>query len=350
MADNITGAFIRGRSWEERLGSKRQIDLWDEQQRGLVLRISKGKGEEDETFTWCVVYRNGRGQKRRWGLGRWPDLDYKDARNLATQMQGDIARGIDPVERRREQQAEQRQQQTVADLAKLYLEEHCASCKRPSSTRTDRLMLENVVVPNIGRKRAALVTRDDIAWLLKQVENGGDKNKRRGNRVRSNRVRSVISSMFSYAVEERMLPANPALGLGRRHKEYPRDRRLGPDEIKKLWEVLGEGDVADQYRLMLLTAQRPGEVAHMEWHEIDLRAGWWTIPGDKAKNHQDHRVALGPEALAILQRRNPQRTGFVFPSAAKDRSIPSWRQAKIEKACGFVKPWQPGISGARPLR
>lgn len=341
MADNITGAFIKGRSWEERLGSKRQIDLWDEQQRGLVLRISKGKSDEGETFTWCVVYRNRRGQKRRWGLGRWPDLDYKDARNLAAQVQGDIARGTDPVERKRKEADERRQQQTVADLAKLYLEEHCASCKRPSSTRTDRLMLDNVVLPEIGRKRAALVTRDDIAWLLKQVENGGDKNKRRGNRVRSNRVRSVISSMFSYAVEERMLPANPVLGLGRRHKEYPRDRRLGPGEIKKLWEVLGEGDVADQYRLMLLTAQRPGEVARMEWHEIDPRGGWWTIPGDKAKNHQDHRVALGPQASAILQRRNPQRTGFVFPSAAKDRSIPSWRQAKIEEACDFVKPWQP---------
>ncbi len=138
-----------------------------------------------------------------------------------------------------------------------------------------------------------------------------------------------------------MLTVNPAGALGRRHKEYPRDRRLGPDEIKKLWEVLGEGDVADQYRLMLLTAQRPGEVARMEWHEVDLRAGWWTIPADKAKNHQDHRVALGPQATAILQRRSPQRTGFVFPNAAKHRSIPSWRQAKIEEACDFVKPWQP---------
>ena len=180
-----------------------------------MLRISKGKGEEDETFTWCVVYRNGRGQKRRWGLGRWPDLDYKDARNLATQMQGDIARGIDPVERRREQQAETAGNSRPSPISRnLISKSTVRSCKRPSSTRTDRLMLENVVVPNIGRKRAALVTRDDIAWLLKQVENGGDKNKCCGNRVRSNRVRSVISSMFSYAVEERMLPANPALWPG----------------------------------------------------------------------------------------------------------------------------------------
>jgi integrase len=343
MADNITGAFIRARSWQARLGSKRQIDLWDEQ-RGLVLRVSKAKSEdreqEGETFTWCVVYRNKRGQKRRWGLGRWPDLDYKDARNLAAQVQGDIARGIDPVERKRDEMAERRQRQTVADLAKLYIEEHCASCKRPSSTRTDKLMLDADVLPVIGRKRAADITREDIAWLLKQVENRGNK-ERRGNRVRSNRVRSVISSMFTYGVEERFIPANPAAGLGRRHKEYPRERRLNDDEIRKLWEVLGEGDVADQYRLMLLTAQRPGEVARVEWHEIDLRGAWWTIPGDKSKNHQAHRIALGPQALEILQHRNPQRTGYVFPKAAKDRSIPSWRQAKIEEACGFAMPWQP---------
>jgi integrase len=339
MADNLTSAFIKGRTWQTRLEGKRQIDLWDEK-RGLVLRISKGKDGKNETLTWCVVYRNRRGQKRRWGLGRWPDLDYKAARNLAAQVQGDIARGVDPVERRHKEVEERRQRQTVADLAKLYLEEHCAIHKRPSSTRTDKLMLENIVLEEIGHKRAADITRDDLAWLLKQVESRGDK-ERRGNRVRSNRVRSVLSAMFNYAVEERMLTTNPAAALGRRHKEYPRDRRLWPDEIKKLWEVLGEGDVADQYRLMLLTAQRPGEVARMEWHEVDLRAGWWTIPADKAKNHQDHRVALGPQAIAILQRRSPQRTGFVFPNAAKHRSIPSWRQAKIEEACDFVKPWQP---------
>jgi len=333
----LTKTFIESRAREEMMRGQRQRDFWDEDERGLVLRVSQGG---DETFTWYVVYRNSRGQKRRWKLGRWPDLEPRDARNLAAQVKGEIAKGTDPVERRRQEVEERRQQQTVADLAKFYMEEHCELRKRPSSVRTDRLMLENVVLPELGHKRARDITRDDIAWLLKQVENRGDK-RRRGNRVRANRVRSVISSMFNFAVEERMLSTNPAQALGRRHREYSRDRRLGDDEIRKLWEVLGEGDVADQYRLMLLTAQRPGEVAQMEWHEVDLRGGWWTIPADKAKNHQDHRVALGSQALAILQRRNPQRTGFVFPNAAKHRSIPSWRQAKIEQACDFVKPWQP---------
>ena len=347
MADDITAAFIKGRSWEAKLEGKRQLDLWDEQQRGLVLRVSKARDGENETFTWCVVYRNRRGQKRRWGLGRWPDLGPKDARNLAAQVQGDLARGIDPVERRREQQAEQRQQQSVADLAKLYLDEHCVGCKRPSSTRTDRLMLEADVLPVIGRKRAALVTRDDIAWLLKQVENRGDK-KRRGNRVRSNRVRSVISSMFAYAVEERMLSANPALGLGRRHTEYPRERRLNDDEIKKLWEVLGEGDVADQYRLMLLTAQRPGEVARMEWHEVDLRGAWWTIPGDKSKNHQAHRVALARRGSLSYSIGNLSELDLSSPAQRKIEAYRAGVRQKLRKPATSLQHGSRATCAERP--
>lgn len=341
MADSITNTFIKGRSWAPRLGDKRQVDLQDEQH-GLILRVSRSRSGK-ETFTWCVIYRNKRGQKRRWGLGRWPDLDYKDARKLAARIQGDIASDIDPVQRRRDEIAERlrKQQQglTVGKLAEMYLTEGCGH-KREGSIRTDRLMLAKEVLPVIGFKRATDVTTEDISVLLKQIVLRGSDEVGRHNHVRSNRVRSVIGSIFTYAVEERMVTANPVGGLGRRKREFPRARRLNEDEIKKLWEVLGEGDVADQYRLMILTAQRPGEVARMEWQDLDLR-GWWTIPEAKSKNHTERRVALGPMALEILQRRNPQRIGYVFPKAAKHRSIPSWRQAKINEACGFVKPWQP---------
>lgn len=44
--------------------------------------------------------------------------------------------------------------------------------------------------------------------------------------------------------------------------------------------------------LQLVTAQRKGEILGAEWSEIDLEAGWWTIPEDKAKNGIQHRVPL----------------------------------------------------------
>jgi integrase len=32
----------------------------------------------------------------------------------------------------------------------------------------------------------------------------------------------------------------------------------------------------------------------MRWRDVDLEAGWWTIPGEYAKNGRAHRVPLGP--------------------------------------------------------
>ena len=59
----------------------------------------------------------------------------------------------------------------------------------------------------------------------------------------------------------------------------------------------------DVFLVMLLTAQRCGEVCQMQWREVDLVTGWWMIPGDVSKNHDPHRVPLTSMVLEILERR-----------------------------------------------
>jgi integrase len=39
----------------------------------------------------------------------------------------------------------------------------------------------------------------------------------------------------------------------------------------------------------------------MRWRDVDLEVGWWTIPGEVAKNGRAHRVPLVPEAIAIIK-------------------------------------------------
>lgn len=41
----------------------------------------------------------------------------------------------------------------------------------------------------------------------------------------------------------------------------------------------------------------------MQWREVDLATGWWTIPGDVSKNHDPHRVPSTAPVLEVLQRR-----------------------------------------------
>ena len=73
--------------------------------------------------------------------------------------------------------------------------------------------------------------------------------------------------------------------------------------------------VARGLQLILLTAQRGGEVFTMRWDDVDEASGWWTIPGERTKNGEAHRVPLTTRALALLREARedgPGDNGWVF--------------------------------------
>src|SRR5262249_11760767 len=51
----------------------------------------------------------------------------------------------------------------------------------------------------------------------------------------------------------------------------------------------------------ILTAARTGEVIGATWDEFDLKAKTWTIPADRMKAGQEHRVPLSDRAVDILR-------------------------------------------------
>ena len=70
------------------------------------------------------------------------------------------------------------------------------------------------------------------------------------------------------------------------------------------------------FKFLTLTATRSGEVRNATWDEIDLTAAIWTIPAERTKTAQEHRVPLSAGALAVLAVALPQSGGksLVFPS------------------------------------
>ncbi|MNY11788.1 Prophage CP4-57 integrase [compost metagenome] len=109
--------------------------------------------------------------------------------------------------------------------------------------------------------------------------------------------------------------------------EKASERALSNEEVRKVWaafEALPSTEpehkataetARDVLKLMLLTAQRGGEVKAMAWKDLDLEAGWWSIPSRSAKNNRSHRVPLSKTALDIIKAREAAAKGspWVFP-------------------------------------
>src|SRR5262249_23288380 len=139
----------------------------------------------------------------------------------------------------------------------------------------------------------ANVERRDIATVIAAVaDNAGT--------VTGNRVRTTLSTFFSWSMMHGLVEANPVIGT-MRNREHSRERVLEPSELAAIWNNLG--DDRDHYaaiiRLLALTGQRASEIADLRWSE--LRDGTIVLPGERTKNARVHVVPLSARSRAIIE-------------------------------------------------
>lgn len=281
-----------------------QIDYFDASLPGFYIRISPGGRK-----TFGVMYRHG-GRVRRMTFGTFPPLMLADARERAKEELRKAAKGEDPAA----QKAMDRKSDAFEALADAYLERYAKPKKK--SWKEDKRIIENKLNPAIGNITAKLVTRVQIRELLDGIATTAP--------IEANRTLATVRKIYNWALSQDLVESNPCHRISAPGIEHRRDRVLSQDEIKKLWEEFEKEThgVSATFKLRLITAQRGGEVFSVEWKELDLEHGWWTIPGEKSKNGLAHRVPLTPPAIRILmnvrekQMRSKRRkkSPWVFPA------------------------------------
>jgi integrase len=252
-----------------------------------------------------VFFRDKNGRQKRLTLGRFPAVTLADARELAREAQRSVAKGGDPVAEKRAA----REVLTFGALAERYIEDHAKPHKR--SWAEDQRQLDATLLPKWKNRPAADVTAEDLLTVLNAKVKAGAP-------VAANRVRALVSRIYTFGAEQRLvLPnVNPVLGVKKPTKEITRDRVLTDDEIRRLWEACATQNphVCAWFRLRLVTAQRGGELLQMRWHDIDARSHFWTIPAEFVKNAHGHRAYLNETARKILEDvPRDDRAVWVFP-------------------------------------
>lgn len=294
-----------------------RTELMDGAVPGLGIRVSPTGSK-----SWFLRY-GPQEARRRIVLGPYPALTLDAARNKARELVAGVKMSDrDPMAEREAARAARRQAETATfeALAAFYLEEHAKRRKRLRGWQEDERKLRVEVLPVWGSRPAAEIRRADVRSLLERIaeERGG---------VCANRTRALLSKVFSFGIEKERVEANPVYGVKKLYEEKPRERVLTEEELSILWPLLDrlQPTVAGAWRLILLTAQRPGEVLAMRWRDLerDSRGWWWNLPAELTKTHRAHRVPLSPQALAIVEALRPltESTGWVLASRADGKRL-----------------------------
>ncbi|MFG6594861.1 tyrosine-type recombinase/integrase [Sulfitobacter sp. 1A13368] len=273
--------------------------------------------------SWTVRYRAA-GKQRRMLLGDYPAIPLKEAREKAREIQSGVIEGDDPALARRKK----RDAPTIATLAEEWLGKHATGLKSFSAING---YMRNDVVPSLGDMKVADIRRRDFIEI---IEAKAEKTPRAAAQLLT-----YSRLLMDYATDRDMIPANPLAGLkpksikvaGKRDplKAVKRGRVLTDDEIAYFWanvEACGMHKLsALALKMILLTGQRPGEVAGMRDNEITGRL--WTIPADRrGKTETAHEVYLSDTALSLIdaakaelgrlqKRRSAPPSGHIFEAS-----------------------------------
>ena len=250
--------------------------------------------------SWAVRYRHDdktrKNPTRKLTLGPFPALDLKAARELGAKALRAAAEGRDPGQEKKQEKMKERGT-TVEDVVEQFLDRYARHNHSARTRKESERLLRLYVLSRWGGRRAGSVSRSEVRDML-------DRLMADGTPVLANRVHSAARKLFGWAVEQDIIPASPLAGLKAPAVERSRDRVLTDPELRRVWKAAGEttdpiyGAIV---RFLILTGQRRGEVAGMEWAELDLGNRLWNLPKERTKNGRAHIVPLSRLAVAILK-------------------------------------------------
>ena len=303
MAQHLTDATIKRLP----LPTKGNKIYYDSDVKGFGARITSGGAR---SFVLNYVTRGGR--ERRYTIGACSDWSTADARREAKRLRHLIDQGADPLA---DVEAE-RAAPTVAELCDRFEQEHLPR-KRESTAGDYGRMLANHIRPALGHLKVSEVTFTDIDALHRKLSKAG-------HPYAANRCVALLSKMFSLSARWRMRETNPCKGI-EKNLEHHRRRYLSGDELVRLVKALGEysdQQVANVFRLLLLTGARRGEALSARWADVDLGKGVWSKPAASTKQREDHQIPLSGPARQLLSEIRAAQSAkhrvlgtYVFPGA-----------------------------------
>lgn len=286
---------------------------------GLYIEITT-KGQK----WWRLKYSFERKEKRI-SLGVYPYVSLSEARNKREDLKKMIARGINPLEERKQAKKEvETEKVRVENTFKKVSEEYFEQIKKTKNLKERYYSqqigkMDNHVYPYLGDKSIVDITKADVRAVISILVD-------KGNKETALRVLLLLKNIFDFAEDREYVEFNVAARIKASNEigenkviHFPviiKDRPL-----KKLLLAIdaypGAFITKQALRIMPYVALRPYNIRFAEWDEIDLEKKVWTIEAEKMKMDDEFRLPL-PDTVIDILKETKKLTGdekFIFPSS-----------------------------------
>ncbi|WP_295635910.1 site-specific integrase [Novosphingobium sp.] len=277
-----------------------------------------------------------KGRSRDIGLGPAAGpgaVSLTKARDLADDLRRLVKAGIDPLQQRDQQAADEAAATQLAAIAGItfkasaeaYIAAHESGWRNDKHRYQWTATLKSYVYPTMGDIPVRDIETSHVMAVLEPIWQAKPETARR---VRG-RIETVLDAAKARGHRK---GENPARWRGHVDMMLPKAKRLSRGhhkalhyaEVPAFMAALRARDATAALALefAILTAARSGEVIGATWGEVDLDAAIWTVPADRMKAGKVHRVPLSPRAVEILQASKQLDSDYLFPGATSGKLSP----------------------------
>jgi integrase len=300
---------------------------------GLWLQVGPTGGK-----SWLHRYMLD-GKARAAGLGPYPLVSLKEARQKLLENQRKLLDKVDPLQER--QEAAQKRKLAAASTitfracATAYIKAHEAGWRNDKHRAQWGNTLETYVYPALGDLPIAAVDTGLVMQVLEPIWHDKPET--------ASRVRGRIESVLDWATARGYRQGdNPARWRGHIQNLLPAKTKVREVEHHKAvpYAELGdfmvalrqrEGVAARALEFVILTATRSGDVRGARWGDIDLGNKVWTVP--RTKTGKPHKVPLSDAALALLATL-PREGEYVFIGSRAGKPLSDMSLLAVMKRMG----------------
>ncbi len=294
-----------------------QITYWDAGVTGFGVRVSRGGSK---TFT--VMYGQDR---RRISIGRYPILSLSEARTAAKRLLAEATldkTGGKPVSL------------NFSEAVDLYVATHCAQKNRTKTRYETERLLRKHFAAKFKERGLETISSNDISTVIDGLLTSPSV---------ANHAFAAIRGFCRWATRRRYIGHSPCEGLQLPSRIASRDRVLNDDELGAVYRTADSmgypfGHIV---QLLILTAQRRGEISALRWDFIEEQERTISLPASLTKNKRQHTFPYGRMCGEVLGGIPKVDDAYVFPARGNAvHSFSGWSKAKaaLDKQCS-IAPW-----------
>jgi integrase len=249
------------------------------------------------------------GKVRDIGLGSYPSVSLKSAREHASSLHESIQRGEDPIATKQKAKAslakERAGMQTFDEVTALYITSAEAGWTNKKSRQQWQNTIATYASPVIGSMYVSDIDSSHVVRVLDPIWSTKTET--------ASRIRGRIERVLAFATTRGFRSGdNPARYRGHLDTILPSPEKLKNVQHHPALDYEGMGlfiskvrqlntTAAKALEFLVLTAARSGEVRGATWAEVDVKNKLWTIPSSRMKAGKQHVIPLNDRALNILK-------------------------------------------------